>query len=165
MLDWLNKVGVPRLKKLPEFLGMGADSYKVIEVKDGMFTLQVCPNGSYGYLYMGCWQYYPPDCQYELKNCPTYTFWSMEIQEKANKLAAKAKWSGTNPPPPIGAWVKLKCNGVWYGHVVGYFVESGFMGIEVDCHRRPAWHQKQNPGKRLCYFFGLDVVESRSKVA
>lgn len=53
--------------------------------------------------------------------------------------------NGFDAPPAIGERVEVTMNGFGPGTVVGYFVESGFIGIEVKVDNRPDWHRKQDP--------------------
>jgi hypothetical protein len=57
LLDWLNMVGMKELQKLQAFKRLTGDSSEVVEFSDGQFTLQCSPNASFGYLYLGAWQY------------------------------------------------------------------------------------------------------------
>lgn len=56
-------------------------------------------------------------------------------------------WSGAGSlatPPAVGSRVVVAFNGFGAGVVRGYFVESGYLGVIVECDKRPAWHIKQN---------------------
>ena len=53
------------------------------------------------------------------------------------------KWSGENPPPAIGAKVKVYMNGFGNGTVVGYFAEYGWLGVLVKIAKPPAWWVRQ----------------------
>jgi hypothetical protein len=145
LLEWLNTKGMKELQKLRAFKALSSDSAEVVEFKDGEFTIQGCPNGSYGYLYLGAWQFWPDGCKYEQKEAdPT------------------AKWSSDKfPVPAIGSKVKASINGPWQGVVTGYFVEHGFQGIEVDCSNGqwPDFYTTKNGGdpKRVL-FFGVDLT-------
>lgn len=156
ILDWLNKTGIPKLKKTKEFMFLEAGDNETVEVKDGQFTLQVNPNSSYGYLYMGAWQYYPAGCTYELKELPQH------IKMGADNPNNLPQWSGKLDPPEIGAKVVCSMNGEWRGTVVDYFSEHGYVGFRIDAYRRPEYHKKQQPGKRLVLMFGSDLVEVKA---
>ena len=67
LLDWLNTVGMKELQNMRDFKRLTCDSTEVVEFKDGQFTVQCSPNASYGYLYIGAWQYWPENCRYEQK--------------------------------------------------------------------------------------------------
>jgi hypothetical protein len=142
LINWVNKVGLKALQKLPAFRNLSADSRETVEFKDRQFTIQCCPNGSYGYLYIGAWQYWPENCQYEQK-CPT----------------ADVKWSGKMEIPPIGAKVKCNINGRWEGVVTGYFVEHGYQGIECSCSVVPEFFTRQGSDKKRVLFFGVDLTD------
>ena len=143
LLDWLNTKGMKELQKMRAFKSLSSDSAEVVEFKDGEFTVQCSPNASYGYLYIGAWQYWPKNCRYEQK-----------------ETDPKAKWSGDKSIPPIGSKIKASINGPWQGVVTGYFVELGYQGIEVDCtgHKRPAYYEKQDGDPKRVLFFGIDLT-------
>ena len=130
------------------FTFLSGDSAEVVEYKDGQFTIQCSPNASFGYVYLGAWQYWPDGCRYEQTE-PDLT----------------AKWSSAKfPVPTIGARIKASINGQWEGVVTGYFVEHGYQGIEVDCSKgkRPDFHQKQGGNAKRVLFFGVDLTGMES---
>ena len=112
LLDWLNTVGMKELQKMRAFKSISSDSTEVVEFKDGEFTVQCCPNASYGYLYIGAWQYWPDGCRYEQKATdPT------------------AKWSSDKfPVPAIGSKIEASINGQWEGVVVGLLRRAWLAG-------------------------------------
>lgn len=143
LLDWLNKVAFPKLKELVKNLSW--DSNEVVDFKDKQFTLQASPNSSYGYLYIGAWQYWPKDCMYEQEN-PT----------------SDAQWRGKVPIPTIGQCIKANMNGQWQGEVTAYFVECGYQGVEVDCSGKngttPEFYKKQHGDPKRVLLFGCDLI-------
>ena len=144
LLNWLNSKGMRELQKLRAFTFLAGDSTEVVEFKDGQFTIQCCPNASYGYLYIGAWQYWPENCRYEQKT-----------------LDPRAKWSSDEfPVPAIGTKVRADINGQWEGVVVAYFVEHGYQGIEVDCSKgkRPDFHKRQGGDAKRVLLFGVDLT-------
>jgi hypothetical protein len=146
LLDWINKVGFPELKKQRAFKTLSSDSDEVVEVRDKQFTLQASPQRSYGYLYIGVWQYWAEGCKYNQK-----------------QPDPSAKWtSPTFPVPAIGDEVVVAINGRWEGKVASYFVEHGYQGIEVACSVRPDWKVKQAPDDKLCLFCGLELKEVKT---
>lgn len=75
-----------------------------------------------------------------------------------------AAWStsmdrGFTEPPPLGTKVRVTFNELGTGTVVGYFVEAGFLGVEVDPDHRPDWHVKQNPGRCNYHVFGAEIEQ------
>ena len=56
----------------------------------------------------------------------------------------EGKWSGKGPIPAIGDRVHINFNSFGAGTVRSYFVEGGWVGVEVECDQRPEWHIKQN---------------------
>ena len=144
LLEWLNTKGMKELQKIRAFTRLSSDSAEVVEFKDGEFTVQCSPNASYGYLYIGAWQYWPKDCRYEQK-APD----------------ARATWSSDEfPVPTIGSKVRAKVNGQWEGIVTGYFVEHDYQGIEVDCSKAkwPERFQEQGGDPNRVLFFGVDLT-------
>jgi len=123
---------------------LASDSSEVVEFKDSQFTIQCCPNGSYGYLYIGAWQYWPDGCRYEQR-----------------EPDATAKWSSnTFPVPAIGSKIKATINGKWEGVVTGYFVEHGYQGVEVDCSggKWPPFYKRNGSDPKRVLFFGVDLT-------
>lgn len=65
-------------------------------------------------------------------------------------------WSSATPPPAIGDRVAINFNDLGAGVVVGYFHESGFLGVTVFLDAPPAWHAKQHAagtthaGRAMC---------------
>jgi hypothetical protein len=61
LLDWLNKVAMKKLLRMSEFNRLSGDSNDVVTLRDGQFVMEVSPQSSYGYLYIGAWQFPPAD--------------------------------------------------------------------------------------------------------
>lgn len=63
-------------------------------------------------------------------------------------LLTRVKWSGKQhagkPLPKLGDRVTVTMNGLGAGTVVAYFVEHGFLGVQVRLDQRPDWHIRQN---------------------
>lgn len=76
---------------------------------------------------------------------------------RKGEVALPGKWSAKFPVPEIGARVDVRVNGFKYGKVVAYFVESGFLGIEVECEVQPDWHVKQNGLGSHPLVFGMEI--------
>jgi hypothetical protein len=144
LLNWLNTVGMRGLRNMQAFRQLTSDSSEVDELKDGQFTIQCCPNASYGYLYIGAWQYWPENCRYEQR-----------------QTDCTAKWSSEKfPVPDIGTKIQASINGNWEGTVVSYFVEHGYQGIEVDCSRGkwPQFYAQQGGDPKRVLLFGVDLT-------
>ena len=71
---------------------------------------------------------------------------------------SSAVFHGLPEPPKIGDRVDVVINGFGSGEVIGYFVESGFLGIYVVPDERPKWHRLQNPDRPYCMVFGAEVA-------
>jgi hypothetical protein len=68
-------------------------------------------------------------------------------------------WSGAPgfpAPPPVGARVK-PLGGFGASTVEGYFIEHGYLGLELRPDKRPAWHRKQSPEGHVVRLFGREV--------
>ena len=144
LLDWLNKVAMEKLLAMSEFNRLTGSSDDVVTLKDKLFVLEVSPQSSCGYLYIGAWQFWPVGCKYEQQ-----------------KIDRKAKWSSKLPIPKIGENIHASFNGRWTGVVTNYFVEHGYQGVECDCsaHPVPAYFTKQGGDPKRVLFFGADLVE------
>lgn len=72
-------------------------------------------------------------------------------------------WSGGvrfPEPPALGTRLCVSMNHLGIGTVVGYFVESGYLGVEVhpDAGQRPDWHIRQNGDRHPHYLvFGTEI--------
>jgi hypothetical protein len=64
--------------------------------------------------------------------------------------------------PRVGARVRVDMNRFGWGTVTGYFVEHGWLGVEVKIDQPPAWWVKQQkernePIDSVGHFFGIDL--------
>lgn len=74
-------------------------------------------------------------CEYKLKLPPNYTTTRYELN------AHEPLWSGQGQlslVPSRGALVDVLINGFGLGTVVSYFVEHGYLGVEVKLRKMPA---------------------------
>lgn len=71
-------------------------------------------------------------------------------------------WSGAGEPPAIGSRVNVRMNGFGMATVRWYFIEYGWLGVEVECDVRPAWHVKQckDPDRIYPMVFGAELKEA-----
>jgi hypothetical protein len=76
--------------------------------------------------------------------------------------ATVVKWSGKNPPPPLGAVVTLNYNGLGSGIVAGYFVAAGWLGLRVQLDNPPDWFLKNvaNSDDKTAGAFGVEIINS-----
>lgn len=51
--DWLNKIGLPALRKLVVTENLYSDERRFIRFEQGGYYIEANPNKSYGYLYIG----------------------------------------------------------------------------------------------------------------
>ena len=86
--------------------------------------------------------------------------WINYIPKDGEEPPEAPKWSGEKEPPPVGAKINVRINGVGPGIVKGYFVEYGWLGVLHDVLDPPAWWIKQNvvDGKKpLGHAFGVEI--------
>ena len=55
-IDWVNKTGLPWLRKEVKRIGLSTDENREIVFKEGDYEIKANPNSSYGYLYIGAAQ-------------------------------------------------------------------------------------------------------------
>jgi hypothetical protein len=70
---------------------------------------------------------------------------------------AGVRWSGKWELPAIGNEVRIAFNGLGTGTVAGYFVEGGWLGLQVKLNAAPDWHIKQNGANPYSYVFGAEI--------
>lgn len=69
-----------------------------------------------------------------------------------------ALWSGKQPPPPVGARVKVLMNDLGYCTVDGYAVSEGYLAVVAKAdEERPAWHKNANPDNEPSLLFGCEI--------
>lgn len=101
---------------------------------------------------------------YKLPGEPVIAGWSKvdydgEISnvQVASIAGNLARWTGAWLPR-LNDRVRVTFNGFGTGTVMGFFCEAGWMGVYVECDKRPDWHIKRN-GKAhpwpMC--FGAEV--------
>ena len=88
---------------------------------------------------------------YNIKTLPQWRF--VDVPAPADSV----KWSGIGDPPKIGNRVRVKINDFGEGTVISYFIEHGYLGIEVKPDHRPKWHIEQNPNRDTCLVFGAEI--------
>lgn len=67
------------------------------------------------------------------------------------------KWSGASATPPaVGDIVHVRINSIGRSKVLGYFVEDGWMGVQVLPFDPPEWSVRQN-GLRDLGVFGNEI--------
>jgi len=54
---WINKTALPALKKWCNDQWITGDSRKVFALREGQYTMMASTNASYGYIYVGCWEF------------------------------------------------------------------------------------------------------------
>jgi hypothetical protein len=134
----LNDTFLPWLRNAVKTLDISSDA---VETKTQYgYTMMASPKSSFGYLYIGFWEHARPTRKYDLAAPDT-----------------EAKWSGKIAVPNIGERVKINFNQFGKGKVVSYFVEDGYLGVNVKLDKQPAWHKKQNGPTNYACVFGAEV--------
>lgn len=67
------------------------------------------------------------------------------------------KWSGRQPIPNLGDRVCVFMNDLGYGEVTGFFVSSGYLGVEVYLENPPVWFVIQNDGNIPVLVYGSEL--------
>ena len=72
------------------------------------------------------------------------------------------RWSNAEFLPQIGDRLLVTFNGFGTAVVRSFFQEDGWIGVEVACDIRPAWHFKQN-GENHPYpmVFGAEIKPAK----
>lgn len=93
----------------------------------------------------------------EFTTCPT---WSAPIRNEegdtTNVGEGAPVWSGVNHPPAVGSIVRVTINDIGLAEVLGYFVESGWLGLLVRPSNPPEWYVKKNNPGSICHVFGIE---------
>jgi len=55
--NWINKVAIPALRKWCDTQWIETSSRKVFALRHERWTMMASPNASYGYIYVGVWEY------------------------------------------------------------------------------------------------------------
>lgn len=66
-------------------------------------------------------------------------------------------WAALKDPPEVGTRVVITAWGAILGTVVGYETGAGWLMIKVRPDTRPFWHIKDNPGRDVCVFAGIEL--------
>ena len=85
----------------------------------------------------------PVECLYHLLSLPA----DIVLRTDENAEAGdpnQIKWSGTFPVPAIGTKVRTNVNNLGYGRIVAYFIEHGYLGVQVLLDIVPAWKVQQD---------------------
>lgn len=102
-----------------------------------------------------------PGCAYNLTQIPEGLLLGAGVtaeQWPEWSKQAGPKWSGKEPPPAVGARVLVRMNALGHGRVVGYFIEHGWLGVQVEnLENRPEWHVRQNGERSYCLVFGNEI--------
>lgn len=56
-IKWINKTALPALRAWCDKRWVSTDSMEVFVLHEGRYTFMATCNGSYGYMYIGCWEY------------------------------------------------------------------------------------------------------------
>lgn len=86
----------------------------------------------------------------------------IHTRTEADRKRLAIKWSGPKPvPPAVGSRVTVTMNGIGPGVVLGYFIESNWVGLHVLPDNPPDWFVRQNKHRALyrdhALVFGAEV--------
>jgi hypothetical protein len=99
---------------------------------------------------------------YYLMRAPAHTAPIRDEEGNTTNYGDVALWSSPGPPPPRGTRIRVTMNGLGAGTVMGYFTESGWLGIHVALDAPPAWWVKQNTHRtgreRWACIFGVEFA-------
>jgi len=70
---------------------------------------------------------------------------------------SRARWSGSCPPPPVGAIVFVRMNRIGASQVIGYFVEDNWLGLLIKPIDPPDWFVRQNGYNAKGHVFGAEI--------
>lgn len=73
------------------------------------------------------------------------------------KSSGLPRWSNGQQPPPIDEIVDVTINRIGLARVIGYFVESGYLGLLVKPIDPPAWFTAQNGFDATAHVFGAEI--------
>ena len=72
-------------------------------------------------------------------------------------ISGNPTWSHADPPPDIEVIVDVRINRIGLARVIGYFVESGYLGLLVKPFDPPAWYTDQNGYNATGHVFGAEI--------
>ena len=140
-----------------------SDSSQVVELKDGEFTIQCCPNASYGYLYIGA-------VELPVKQVGTYHNTASNKDEQVFECAGVTYvWGPGGAIVEPGTKGKVTCNNIGPGVVVGYqsekYGDSGhlLLNLLVALDKPPAWWTKQTFQRELDRAMKEHIVAQKCK--
>lgn len=67
------------------------------------------------------------------------------------------RWSGKADPPAVGERFNVRVNGIGPAVAVGYYVDSGWLGVMCDVEKWPPHFAKQNGDNMRCGVFGAEL--------
>lgn len=56
LVAWINRVGLPEMRKRVKAAHLETNSREVFSFDRDGYHIEACPQGSYGYLYLGAWK-------------------------------------------------------------------------------------------------------------
>lgn len=97
-----------------------------------------------------------------LKSVPEHAPMAFDGERWRNVDTNGTKWSNRKPVPAIGATVAINFNDLGHAVVLGYFVEAGWLGLQVRLLDPPEWQVRQNGIGSPSYIFGaeFDLVDA-----
>ena len=97
-----------------------------------------------------------------MKNIGTGKFLDKEFPIWQVGDEIKGMWGGSGVPPEVGTEAIVKRNDMGNGTVVGYFEESGLLGVIILPDNPPSWwleqRKKAQDGKKTYRLFGGEIL-------
>ena len=103
--------------------------------------------------------------RYHLRALPA---WYQAAEDGGKRPGTAAAWSGPVAPPGVGETIHVPNFGP--AKVAGYFVETGYLGLELHLASPPAWWVKQNGGRakaarKVARLYGVECYMPRGRMA
>jgi len=155
LVRWLNEKAMPLAQEWAK--GESSDSEKVFEHREGEYRLMASCNMSCGYVYVGAWRDPRVRLHSQYKEGEEKNEGCIYGITKLADIPRPWKWSAKFAVPAIGSRVYVNMNDFGEGVVVSYFIEHGYVGVEVDLDRQPDWHVEEHGKGKHILVFGIEV--------
>lgn len=100
------------------------------------------------------------ECWYNIRHIRPFLH-TTDKQIWIDENGHKAMWSGSWMPT-IGERVRINFNGFGEGKVLSWFMEHGYIGVEVELDKEPDWRKATpNIDHSSALVFGLEIVKAK----
>ena len=134
---WIDRTGLPELKKHIKRNGWSSSTQDVFELNVGPFMLKASPRGSYGYMYL-------------------------TAVMKGSESMPDGQWSNTFIPK-VGGFVMARINNLGKCRVLGFIERDGRVCVIAKPVKPPKWFVWQNGAHALCCLFGAEIEKIEKK--